>query len=60
MKDSKYHELVAEHNEPPPPPKPTPAKPRKSYGAPATTQQIVDKLLARGFTRTPQGSFSRR
>ena len=60
MKDSEYTTLVAKHNKPPPPPKPSQAKKRKPIGPPATTQQIVDKLLTRGFSRTPQGSFSRR
>ena len=60
MKDSEYTTLVAEHNEPPPPPKPTPAKPRKSYGPPATREQIIQKLTNKGFVEVHQGSFSRR
>jgi len=59
MKDSEFSKLVEEHKTPPPPPKPTQAKSPKSNKPLATRQQIVDKLLAKGFIRTPHGSFSK-
>jgi DNA topoisomerase IA len=60
MKDSEFSRRVEQHKTPPPPPKPTPAERRKSYGPPATREQIIQKLTNKGFIEVRQGSFSRR